>query len=353
MAIPAACKIASVASLVDLSDIKDFEAVMGDEGDVILVRCLRSYGAVDEIELPTGRLAKLRIGDTLLGVLGNRDATKAIVGGIPKGGIDVSSKTTLHLLNAGGVIGVAKSFSIERGGSPLPLEPLGIAVKEDGSSVNLRDYAIAPWANKLKKVPPIIMLVSTSMESGKTTTAVEIIYHFVRELGLKVAAVKLTGVARLKDLLAMKDAGAEPCLSFVHAGLPSTTTDREKVIAAAKGLLNFVSRKNPDFIVAEMGGSLFGEGVPYVLSDKEIMRKVKAVVLSAMDEVGAYGGVMLLREKYGIEPLAVTGPATDDIAGVRRVRENTGVPAYNMLKGAGPEKLVKALMEKLKIKRRK
>jgi hypothetical protein len=54
-------------------------------------------------------------------------------------------------------------------------------------------------------------------------------------------------------------------------------------------------------------------------------------VLSANDPVAAWGGVRLLRERFGIEPAAVTGPSTDNSVGVDIIREQLKVPAFNAM----------------------
>ena len=38
---------------------------------------------------------------------------------------------------------------------------------------------------------------------------------------------------------------------------------------------------------------------------------------------------VLCRERFGIEPAAVTGPATDNLAGTRIIEDELGVPAIN------------------------
>jgi hypothetical protein len=53
------------------------------------------------------------------------------------------------------------------------------------------------------------------------------------------------------------------------------------------------------------------------------------VSLSANDPVAAWGGVKLLRERFDIEPCAVTGPATDNAVGVSIIEEQMGVRAIN------------------------
>ena len=55
------------------------------------------------------------------------------------------------------------------------------------------------------------------------------------------------------------------------------------------------------------------------------------MVLSANDPVAAWGGVKLLRERFGIEPCVVTGPATDNQVGVEIIREQMNVEAFNAI----------------------
>jgi len=52
--------------------------------------------------------------------------------------------------------------------------------------------------------------------------------------------------------------------------------------------------------------------VQSILQQPDIKDAITAVVLSANDPVAAWGGVKLLRERFSIEPAAVTGPATDN-----------------------------------------
>ena len=82
--------------------------------------------------------------------------------------------------------------------------------------------------------------------------------------------------------------------------------------------------------MVELGDGLLGAyGVDAILADAELARCFTAVVLAANDPVAAWGGVRILRETYGIEPAAVTGPATDNAVGVTLIEERLGVPAIN------------------------
>src|SRR3954465_761944 len=72
-------------------------------GDVVVVRALTDSATYNQLELPTGRLAKINPGDVFVGVLGRRRALKGFVGDVPPA---VATGDKLHLLNMGGVIGV-------------------------------------------------------------------------------------------------------------------------------------------------------------------------------------------------------------------------------------------------------
>src|SRR6188472_1224644 len=74
-------------------------------GDVVMVRAVSESVTYGNLELPTGRLAKINVGDVLLGVLGKRRALKGFVGDVPD---SIKAGHRLHLLNMGGVIGVCK-----------------------------------------------------------------------------------------------------------------------------------------------------------------------------------------------------------------------------------------------------
>jgi hypothetical protein len=93
-----------------------------------------------------------------------------------------------------------------------------------------------------------------------------------------------------------------------------------------------MSQGEPDVIVFELGDGILGAyGVEAILASPDIRTALTSVVLSANDPVAAWGGVKLLREKFGIEPAVVTGPATDNAVGVNIIRDQFGVPAFNAI----------------------
>jgi hypothetical protein len=97
-------------------------------------------------------------------------------------------------------------------------------------------------------------------------------------------------------------------------------------------MLTEMAAGGPDAIVFELGDGLLGTyGVESILQQPDIKAALTAVVLSANDPVAAWGGVKLLRERFGIEPCAVTGPATDNQVGIEIIREQMNVQAFNAI----------------------
>jgi hypothetical protein len=97
-------------------------------------------------------------------------------------------------------------------------------------------------------------------------------------------------------------------------------------------MLTEMTQGKPDVVVFELGDGLLGAyGVEAILSAPDIARSLTAVILSANDPVAAWGGVKLLRERFSIEPCAVTGPATDNAVGVNIIEQQMQVRAFNAI----------------------
>jgi hypothetical protein len=318
-------KIGSVCSPFHLGPyVTVLKEPVAEEGTAIAVRVLTSRKEYGHVELPSGRQARLVPGDLLIGVLGSRAALRGFCGRVPR---DIRAGDTLHLLNMGGVIGVSEGNHAGLG-APIQLEVLGTPMR-GGKVLRLQDFAIdAAEPPAEAKLPPVLLLVGTCMNAGKTTAAAVITRH-VRKLGRMVHAGKVTGVAAIKDLQLFEDNGAGRTLSFLDCGLPSTCY-RDDVVGVARTLLAELSEESPDLVVLEMGDGLLGEyGVDDVLADPAFARHVAGAVLAAHDLVGAVAAADRLKG-YGIRTLCVTGPCTDAIAATTRLRA-MGLRAANVL----------------------
>src|ERR1044072_4251196 len=335
-------KIGSATSPLALA--KTVALVSGSEstkaGDVVVVRALTDSATYNMLELPTGRLAKINPGDLLLGVLGRRRALKGFVGDVPA---SLQSGDQLHLLNMGGVIGLCTGHHSSLGDA-IKLEVIGLVCDEARAVPNNAQAALPPRAS-LGETAPIVMIAGTSMNSGKTYAATELIKQATRA-GLRVAAGKLSGVACLRDTLNMADHGAIATASFLECGLPSTV-DIEDLAPSAKAIIAGLNEAHPDLIVIELGdGILGGYSVDTGLADFELLDATAAIVFCASDYLGAWGGIELLRRR-GVEVDVIAGSVTDSKMGEDYVRTQFDVPAANARREGSA--LFELVMEKVAV----
>ncbi len=315
------------------------------EGGVIAVRVLTSKSTYDQIELPSGRFSKLKPGDVVAGALGHRKALFGYSGHLPE---SVSPGDRVHILNMGGVIGICDGVNPDLG-RPFEAEVLGqvLAFPYLGERVGLPAH-IAQGALPVDGAlatgnVPIVAVVGTCMNAGKTQAACALIQAFAHR-ELTVAAGKATGVSLRRDILAMEDAGARRTLVFTDMGVVTTTSDNAPGVARA--ILTHLAAGAPDVIVLELGDGLLGlYGVDAILNDPAIRESLHAVVLAANDPVAAWGGVRLLRERHALDAHVVTGPATDNAAGTRLVERETGVPGVNAR--TDPARLAETVLARL------
>jgi hypothetical protein len=336
-------KIASVTSRLAL----DPHAVLGEDipavaGTVVAARVLNAKHSYNTLEDVHGRMVALHPGDVIAGALGHRDALYGHAGFVPEA---VRVGDELRLLNLGGVIGqtdgqpsaMEEPFRLEILGSVLEFPYFGRRVGVPAQVARAALPIRVPVADEL---PPLVALVGTSMDAGKTTAAAALVRSLVRR-GMTVAAGKMTGVSLRRDVLMMQDCGASPVSIFTDFGV--VTTNRDNAVAAAHGLVGHLAETGPDLIVLEMGDGLLGTyGVDALLSDSLLAGSIRSVILCAQDPVGAWGAQEILRSKYGLEADVVSGRVTDGPSGVRFCREKLGLPGHNALRDG--EKLAETVL---------
>jgi hypothetical protein len=292
-------------------------------GDAVVVRALTDSATYNQLELPTGRLAKINPGDVIVGALGRRRALKGFVGDVPE---TCAAGDRLHLLNMGGVIGCCTGHHSSLSDA-IEVEVIGFVCDETMRVRNIADAALPPRESLPEACAPLVVVAGACMNSGKTYAAVEIVRQATRA-GMRVAAAKLSGVACLRDTLHMSDHGAVETASFLDAGLPSTAGVGD-LAPVAKAVIAKLSECAPDLIVIELGdGILGGYSVESVFDDAELRAATAALVFCASDYVGAWGGIELFRRR-GITVDLVAGSVTDSRMGEEYIEREFGVPAGN------------------------
>ncbi|HPK65012.1 MAG TPA: hypothetical protein PKX99_00390 [Thermoanaerobaculia bacterium] len=323
-------KIGSVTRTCGLKrEVRLAREIPCEEGVVVAVRVLQDKTTYNQLELPTGRMAKVKRGDVVAGALGHRKALFGYSGHLPTA---LAPGDRVNLLNLGGVLGHCDSVNPDLG-RPFDCEVLGVVLEfpflgeRIGRPARIAREPLAERPPLTTHGVPVIALVGTCMNAGKTAAACAIVRELTHR-GLTLDAFKATGVSLRRDILAMEDDGARTTALFTDLGIVATT--RANADRVTRVLLSRLAAGRPDAIVVELGDGLLGAyGVDAILEDRELAGSFTAIVLAANDPVAAWGGVRLLRERYGLEPVAVTGPATDNAVGTEMIERDLGVPAAN------------------------
>jgi len=325
-------KVASVAQHSNLSnELRLSTDIPCEEGVLVAAKVLNNKSRYNQLELTSGRMATVKQGDIVVGALGHRNALRGYSGRLPE---KLKPGDVVQLLNIGGVMGICDSANPDVG-APFDCRILGTVLHFPylGERIGV---AARVGTEQLEAEPElhtngvaIVALAGTCMDSGKTAAACAIVSR-LRHLGLRVAACKATGVSLRRDILAMQDAGAGEAMIFSDLGVVTTTAANGPALTRA--LLSRLAEARPDVIVLELGDGLLGTyGVDAILSDEAIRDAFGAVILCANDPVAAWGGTRILREQYEIDPVVVTGPATDNAVGVGQINEKLTLPAINAL----------------------
>src|SRR5882762_10427744 len=265
-------------------------------GDIALAT-LEKIGKNTRLELAEGRAAQLHEGDTLAVVFGNRYATQQFEG---YAGADGDA---CDLLSMAGVCGLVRSKHAEVS-QPSKLRLLGTLADGDGRPLRLRDYALKPV--KCARLPRIAVVCGSSMDAGKTHTAMSLITG-LRTSGQRVAGIKLTGTAAGRDTWNLLDAGAVRALDFVDGGFCSTyLCSLEELVSLWDLLLSHATATEADWVVVEIADGLLQRETSALLQCDSFTSKVNAWLFATRDPLGAVGGILTLRD-WGIEPMAISG----------------------------------------------
>lgn len=285
-------------------------------GDVVLAR-ITKIGQHKRIELASGRRARLFVGDEVVVVYGNRYAPDQFEAVIPH------DMAACDLVAAGG-IAARLTFRHEAVKAPTAIKPVGLVADENGRILNLSDFALES-ARIDSPLPPVIAVVGSSMNAGKTTAAA----HLVRGLtqsGYSVSAGKVTGTGAGGDNWFMRDAGARHVVDFLDAGYPSTylltpTAVRQTFLT----LLAHLNQPGTDFIVIEIADGLHQAETAELVSSDIFSHHVDGVIYASGDALGAVYGVDLL-EQWGVRVLAVSGQITRSPLGIREIQDAADIP---------------------------
>jgi len=299
-------------------------------GDYVVGEVMK-HSAVP-VELTSGRMAEVYRGDLLVGALGRRCATLEAVGSWE----DVGEDGVMHALTGAGLFGKLTSASV--------LLPRLVELRYRGhvhlagASVGMGDYA---RAGSTALTAPVVLIAGTSMSAGKTATA-RVLARLMRARGLRTVGAKLTGAGRYRDILTMRDAGADQIFDFVDAGLPSSICPEDEYRDRLRGLLGLIADADPDVVIAEAGASPL-ESYNGGTAIDELGDRVACLILAAADPYSVVG----IEKAFGMRADVVTGLATSTDAACQLVERLSDVPAVNVLDREARPRLERIVAGKL------
>ncbi len=291
-----------------------------EAGDLVLAEVI-NIRQHKRIELACGRRAHLHNGDYIILCYGNRYAPDQFEAYLPQ---DLG---VCHMVAAGGV--AAKVKNKHRGiKAATEIKPVGIIGDDLGRPLNIRDWAIE--ATEIPEtLPEIYVVVGTSMNAGKTTTAAHLIKGLTRS-GKKVGAAKLTGTGAGLDVWLMKDSGVHKVIDFTDAGhvstfcLPIDTLER-----IYETLLADLCDADVDCIVFEIADGLIQPETAALLNSEKFSRLIDHIIFAAQDAMGAKAGVDWLRN-HQLPVKAVSGALTASPMAAEEARKIMDLPVLDL-----------------------
>jgi hypothetical protein len=307
-------------------------------GDYVVGEIIAPLTQRSVIEDCHGRMLEVIQGAKIIGALGTRYATLEAVGDWR----DITDNGQMEALTEGGLLGKATSVAVRL--TNLPAMTYQGHVMRNGQKLSMKDFV--PQIMLQDYNCPTIMMLGTSMSSGKTTIS-RLLISLLKTLNLKIVGVKLAGAGQYHDILSMKDAGADAIFDFVDVGLPSTVCPELEYQTAMDQLLSLVAKENPDVVVAEIGASPFE---PYngSLVLEKIKQQIRLTILCANDPYGVIGAI----KGFNLNPDVISGIVTNTVAGVELVEKLTNIPAICPTDENGKLKLM-SILQKVLVERGK
>ena len=297
-------------------------------GDLVYGR-VSNIGEHSSIENKEGRIHMLTDRTRAVFVYGNRYAPDAFEGHVPE-----HAMKEVDMLARSGVVGTVREKNTVTK-DPTKIEILGNVVQDDGTPINTRDYPLVVPKSPLKKDKKrakMILNIGTSMNSGKSTSAIACCWA-LSAMGYEVRGSKVTGTASLKDILHMQDAGADIISDFSYLGFPSTYMLEEEELMYIFERLDSKFASNPQrFWVVEFADGILQRETAMLLRNEYVRSRIHKLVFSAVDAFGAIGGLHVLKEEFGLIPDAISGRCSSSPLMIRELKARTEVPVFNNMR---------------------
>jgi len=294
-------------------------------GDLVYGK-VKYVGFHSTLENKQGRIHVINHGSRAAFVFGSRYAPDAYEGIVP----DTLGREA-DMLARSGMIGLVRQKNLNVK-DPTRIEVLGYICDSEGRVINTRDFPLTKdpkRRTKGRRRAKLILVVGTSMNSGKSVTAASICWALAT-MGHKVRGSKVTGTASLKDILRMEDAGASPVSDFTHFGYPSTYLLDEGQLLEIFNKLDLKYANNPsNYWVVEIADGILQRETAMLLGCEAIRRRIHRLIFAAHDALGAVAGVQILDARFGLKPDAISGLCSASPLAIQELSGFTDIPVIS------------------------
>lgn len=289
-------------------------------GDIALVR-VESIGYHGTLDIADRSRLRLYVGDVIVGVFGNRYATAAFEA-------EVQGLDEIHMLTSAALLGTVRSRHHSMS-APTRLSFVGYLDGERGRRLNLKDlhaHRLLPRAApEDRRPPPLLLVVGTAMDSGKTTAVTKLVKQLVDD-GMRVAACKLTGSVSPRDCSEWRAAGATHVRDFSDYGFPSTYLCAEQeLLTLFQAMVADASLVDPAVIVMEIADGVLQRETRILTESPLVRRRASGVILTAGCPGSALYGLQELHQRQH-QVVAISGVLTSSPLFIRELECQTTVP---------------------------
>ncbi|MBU0711109.1 hypothetical protein KJ762_09625 [bacterium] len=305
-------------------------------GDVVVVQVLKVANHT-RIYSFDNKFVRLYQGDIIAGTLGFRYASDAFHA-------DTINLSNLHLLTNSGLIGTVKNRHLKIG-EPTRVKLIGtIADRQNGKNVNLKETFFHPGNFNLI-YPPVIFVIGSGMNSGKTTSAARI-GRLLIERGLSVSLLKVTGSVAYRDLFEYEATGAQYTADFSDYGFPSTyLCSQKELVALYSRMLEDTLSIKPDVVIVEIADGILQRETQLLLKSNIARFTSIGVILTAPCACSALTLVEKVKQ-LDYSPIAVTGLITNSPLFVAEFASYDNTPVWDT--NANPDQWVDRVIGRLK-----
>lgn len=309
---------------IDETSLNDYRPRVGDVGIFEIIKIGKHKTVEDEDK----RNARIIPNDLMMAAFGNRYATAQFEGYVPD-----NCNEELHILGAGGIVGVVHSMHynyIDIG--PTTIKLVGLVKDNLGNVINtkgIQQSDMVSFTGAGATATKVILSVGSSMDSGKTTSAAYMV-NGLKNAGYKVAYIKLTGTAYTKDCDLNYDLGADITADFSDFGFPSTyLCEESELLDLYESLLQKVITIRPDYTVMEIADGLYQQETIMLLTRPRFKETIHSVIFSAGDSLAAINGVNSLTS-WGLPPFVLSGLFTASPLLIKEIKKYTTIPVLNI-----------------------